>query len=69
VLGFTPTLGQSGVATYTIGPYQTSKRVFDPDQWGIQFGSLALNGLNIFGECIDHDWSCAISFKVVGCFY
>jgi hypothetical protein len=53
---------------YAIGPYQVSKRAPDPDEWGIQFGFLALDGPSIFGERIDHDWSCAISSQAVGCF-
>jgi len=40
---------------YAIGPYQASKCAPDPDEWGIQFGLPALDGPNIFGECIDHD--------------
>jgi len=48
---------------YAIGPYQANKHVFDLNQWGIEFGLLAFDGSNIFGECIDHDWSYAISSK------
>ncbi len=54
---------------YAIGPYQASKHALGLNHWGIQFGLLALDGSRIFGECKDHDWSCAISSKVVGCFY
>jgi hypothetical protein len=48
---------------YAIGPYQASKHVLDLNQRGIQFGSLAFDGLNTFGEYIDHDWLYAISSK------
>jgi hypothetical protein len=52
---------------YSIGPYQTNKRAPNFNQWVIQFGLLALDDSNIFGKCTNHDWSCAISFQVVGC--
>jgi hypothetical protein len=54
---------------YTIGPYKVNKHALDLDQWGIQCGTLALDGLSIFGDCIDHDCSCAISSKAIGYFY
>ncbi len=53
---------------YAIGPYQASKCAPDPDEWGIQFGLLAFDGLSIFGERTDHDWSCAISFQAADSF-
>ncbi len=53
---------------YAIGPYQASKCAPNPDQQGIQFGPLTLDGPSIFGECTHHDWSCAISYQAVGYF-
>ncbi len=53
---------------YTVGPHQTSKRAPKPDRQGIQFESLALDGVNILGKCACRDWSCAISSEAVGRF-
>ncbi len=53
---------------YAVGPHQTSERAPEPDRRGIQFGSFALDGPSVFGECASHDRSCAISSQAVGHF-